>query len=379
MKIGFVLDDGLDVPDGVQQYVLTLGKWFTDQGHQVHYLAGHTTRTDIPNIHSLSRNVKVRFNQNKLSVPLPVSSKKLKAFLDEQKFDVLHVQMPYSPQFAGRLVKVAPAGTAIVGTVHILPYGLMQKAGSWALSKILSSSLARFDLVASVSDAAQHFALDTMGITSDVIPNAVDLSKYALGKPLAEYADGKQNVVFLGRLVPRKGASELLKAIQLLSSLGKFDNARCIIVGSGPEERKLKNYVKKHLLSDKVVFTGQAEESQKANLFASANVIALPSLGGESFGIVVVEAIASGQAVVIGGDNPGYRFVLADTVTTLVNPKKTKQLADSIRQLLDDPGASQLLHTAQSQRIRQFDITSIGPRVLDMYTQAISKHGKLSS
>ncbi len=377
MKIGLVLDDTLDAPDGVQQYVLTIGRWLATQGHDVHYLAGHTKRTDIPNIHSLSHNIKVRFNRNKLSIPLPVSRKKLRVFLAEQKFDVLHIQMPYSPQFAGKLITEAPESTAIIGTFHILPYGHIQRVGSWLLSKILAKSLRRFDQVVSVSDAAQQFAGKVMGIQSSVVPNAVNLASFASGLPTLEITNGKQNVLFLGRLVPRKGAKELLKAIALLNQTGRFEQQRCIIVGSGPQKRRLKRFVHRHKLTDKVVFAGQISESQKANYFASSDVVVLPSLGGESFGIVVVEAIASGAGVVLGGNNPGYRFVLADTLEALVNPKDTKTMASRIDQLLSSSQLRQQFQDVQKQRIRQFDIIYIGPRILEVYTQAINKHGKV--
>src|ERR1700760_451276 len=108
MKIGLVLDDTLDTPDGVQQYVIQVGTWLTAQGHEVHYLVGATERTDIPHIHSLSRNLKVKFNGNRMSMPLPTSKRTLKRFLHEQQFDVLHVQVPYSPFMAGRLLLSAP-------------------------------------------------------------------------------------------------------------------------------------------------------------------------------------------------------------------------------------------------------------------------------
>lgn len=379
MKIGFVFDDTLDKPDGVQQYIFTLGAWLRGQGHDVHFLVGQTKRTDIPNIHSLSRNVSVRFNHNKLSIPLPVSRKKLKTFLAEQEFDVLHVQMPYSPYFAGRVVLTAPTKTAIVGTFHIMPYGLASKFGTKLLNILSRKSLKRFDQVVAVSDAAQHFAKTGMGLETVVVPNAVDLDRFKVGQGLAEFADGKHNLVFLGRLVPRKGTAELLKAVNLLNQQKRFENRRLIIVGSGPEEPKLKSYVNKHNMTDKIIFTGQAEESQKANYFASAELAVLPSLSGESFGIVVVEAIASGAGVVLGGDNPGYRFVLADSTEALVNPSQTKVFADKIDQLLKDVNLRAQINAAQKQRIRQFDIKVIGPRIEEIYSQAIdkNKHDKL--
>ena len=107
LKIGFVLDDSLDVPDGVQQYVLTVGAWMKGQGHDVHYLVGQTDRNDIPNVHSMSKNIKVRFNKNRMTMPLPTSVKAIAAILQREQFDILHVQMPYSPFMAGRLIKAA--------------------------------------------------------------------------------------------------------------------------------------------------------------------------------------------------------------------------------------------------------------------------------
>jgi Glycosyltransferase Family 4 len=121
MKIGFVLDDTLDSTDGVQQYVLTLGKWLKDQGHDVHYLVGATKRRDIPDVHSLSRNMSVRFNGNQMSMPLPAKKFEITALLSTEKFDVLHVQVPYSPLLAHRVIMAAPPQTAIIGTFHIAP------------------------------------------------------------------------------------------------------------------------------------------------------------------------------------------------------------------------------------------------------------------
>ena len=106
VKIGLVLDDSLDRTDGVQQYVLCVGQWLQLRGHEVYYLTGETTRTDPKRIHSLSRNVKVRFNGNQLSVPLPASYSKLRRLLTQLDLDVLHVQVPYSPFMAGRLLRL---------------------------------------------------------------------------------------------------------------------------------------------------------------------------------------------------------------------------------------------------------------------------------
>src|ERR1039458_8447904 len=107
LKVGFVLDDSLDKTDGVQQYILSLGSWLKQQGHDVHYLVGETVRTDIPNVHSLSRNINARFNSNRMSTPLPASPARIRKLLEDVQFDVLHVQIPYSPFLAQQIIELA--------------------------------------------------------------------------------------------------------------------------------------------------------------------------------------------------------------------------------------------------------------------------------
>src|SRR3990167_6303303 len=91
LKIGLVVDDTLDKPDGVQQYVLLVGAWLSAQGHEVHYLVGQSSRTDLPNVHSLAKNVPVTFNKNKLTVPLPANKRRIQQLLEQEKFYILHV------------------------------------------------------------------------------------------------------------------------------------------------------------------------------------------------------------------------------------------------------------------------------------------------
>ena len=375
MNIGFVLDDGLDVPDGVQQYVLTLGAWLSTRGHNVHYLVGQTVRTDIPNLHSLGRNVSVTFNKNRLSVPVGYSKQKLQQLLLEQHFDVLHVQMPYSPQLAARIIAQAPKTTAVVGTFHILPYGHLQKAGAWMLSKWVRTTLYRFDTVAAVSSAAQAFAKRTMGIESVVIPNAVDLKKFAAGKKMSKYTD-RPTIMFLGRLVPRKGAMQLVRAVHELVRQKRFGNARLVIVGHGSERSRLERYIRNHKLQDHIELVGWIIEQEKPNYLASADIAVFPSLAGESFGIVLVEAIAAGAGAVLGGDNPGYRYVLEGQPEALVNPRNTAAFANRIADLLEDSDLRRQLHAQQKTRIADFDVTKVGMQLEGVYQRAIAKRAQ---
>lgn len=370
MKIAFVLDDGLDSTDGVQQYVLTLGQWLARHGHTVHYLVGQTTRTDIPSIHSLSRNIAVRFNQNKLTIPLGGSKRRISKILQAEQYDVLHVQIPYSPQFAAKVIKQASDSTAVVGTFHILPYSSTEKHGSRLLGKVLKSSLKRFDEVLSVSEAAQEFALSSYGLDSQVIPNVVDVKRFRFTRKFRH--DQKLQVVFLGRLVARKGALEFVRALGRLSAelLSQMD---VYVGGTGSQRKQLEKEIDKQQLGHVVQLSGFIPEEQKADFLARSDIAVFPATGGESFGIVLLEAMAAGAGVVMGGDNPGYRSVLGSWPQTLLDVSHPDTFASQLEHMIQDKALRQRLHQEQQRAVEAYDVPRVGRRILNVYQAAIEK------
>lgn len=375
MKIGLVLDDSLDKPDGVQQYVLIMGRWLAAQGHEVHYLVGETKRTDVPNIHSLSRNVKVRFNQNRMAMPLPARMANIRELLAREQFDVLHVQVPYSPWLAGRIVKAAGPETAVVGMFHILPYSKMVTAANHALARWARAqgSLRRFDALMANSQPAADFARRTLGIAATVVGLPIDISKFDGAKPFDKYKNGK-TVMFLGRLVERKGCQYLLRAVNHAIRRGSWPkDARVVICGAGHLESKLKVYAANNGFADRVEFTGFIQEEDKPRYLASADVLAYPSTGGESFGIVLLEAMAASRGVVLAGDNPGYASVMAPRPESLFDPRDTAAFADLLVRTLTDKKAARAAATWQRQYVKQFDVAAVGKRTLDVYRQALRR------
>lgn len=372
MKIGLVVDDTLDKTDGVQQYVLTLGAWLSANGHRVYYLVGQTTRTDLKNVHSLSRNLRVKFNHNVLSIPLVADTKKIKQLLLKEKFDVLHVQMPYSPLLAGKIISQAPSKTAIVGTFHILPFSAVERVASKLLSLIQFRSLRRFDAICSVSEAARIFASTAFGIHSTVIPNAISIEQFRVKRPART---DKQKIVFLGRLVARKGCFELLQAVNSLPQRLK-NNINVEIGGRGPELRKLQTYVTDNGMESIVTFHGFISESDKPAFLAAADIAVFPSLSGESFGIVLLEAIASGSGVVLGGDNPGYRCVLGEVPELLINPLHPQAFANELNELLTDLSKRKSLRAWQRKHLKQYDIEVVGLQIIELYNSAIANRTK---
>jgi phosphatidylinositol alpha-mannosyltransferase len=372
MKIGFVFDDTLDNPDGIQQYMASLAAYYTSVGHEVHYLVGATSRTDIPHVHPMSRNVKVQFNGNHLSIPLWAPLKRVRTVLAAEKFDVLHVQLPYHPLMAGRIIKAAPHSAVVFGTFHVAPYSKLATAGSWLLGKWSqwSGSLGRFNKVVSVSPAAAQLAQQTFGLETEVVPNVFDYPRFQTAKPLSQYDDSTKTIVFLGRLVKRKGCLTLLQAVYKLTSDGRqYPPLRVVICGGGPLESTLRDYVTRNNLDDIVEFVGRVSEKDKPRYFASADIAAFPSSSGESFGIVLLEAMASGKAAVIGGDNPGYRSVLGSRPAQLFSSKDADALAKKLSERLTDDSLRAADAAWGTQESKQYDAATVGSKLLAMYQQ----------
>ncbi len=367
LKIGIVLDDSLDTPDGVQQYVLTIGQWLSSNGHDIHYLVGETHRTDVTNIHSLARNFKVRFNGNRLTLPLPTSTKKLQNFLNTHQFDVLHIQVPYSPLLAHKIIKLAPDHTAIFGTFHVLPYSKTVQAANRALAISLRSTLKMFDKIFTVSLAAQDFAKRVYKVDSEVLPNVTDVGRFAAAGKKVVAKNQQVTIVFLGRLVPRKGCLILLKALKELKLKNLSHNYRVRIGGKGPLADMLKDYVEKNSLSARVSFEGFIAEDKKPDFLASADIAVFPSSAGESFGIVLIEAMAAGHAVVLAGDNPGYRSVMGDRPDLIFPAKNEKILSEKLATFIEDAGLRKETTFWQSEYVKQFDINVVGKKLVNAY------------
>lgn len=367
MKIGFVLDDTLDKPDGVQQHVLTVGKWLTGQGHEVHYLVADTKRTDIVNVHSLGRFVSLRYNKNNVRTPLPASRRKIKKLLNQLDLDVLHVQLPYSPLLAKQIINIAHKDTAIVGTFHILPASKLHGYSNQALRLLLGRSLHKFDKIVAVSEPAVHFARKAYGISAEYLPNPVDISVFKQGKQLSELNKRKINIIFLGRLVKRKGLLELIDAYNHIDDeLAK--KTRLVICGKGPLKQRANHSVR---VDRDVKFTGFVSEKAKPDYLASADIAVFPSTGGESFGIVLIEAMAAGARSVIGGNNPGYSSILSSQPYLLFDPSDRQAFVEQLELFITDDKLRQRVFKWQQSTVEQYDISVVGPKIVSLYKDAI--------
>lgn len=366
MKIGFVLDDTLDTPDGVQQYVLLLGNWLQQQGHEVHYITTASQRDDVQHLHAIGRNLRIKFNKNVVPFVLPTSPRKIAAVLEHEQFDILHIQLPYHPGFGARVISLAPPQTAIVGTFHIAPYSATEQTLTRVLGYWMKPTKPKFDAVMSVSKPAQKLAQESFGLRSQIVPNMVDVASFRLGKSLNHHAPPK--IIFLGRLVPRKGCEHFIKSLALLQQ-----PFQATIIGDGNQRAKLEQLVASHQLDRQVTFAGFVSEAKKRKLLSQADMAVFPATGGESFGIVLIEAMAAGSCVVLAGNNPGYSSVMGSLPQALFDPTNHAEFAETMTRYLENQAAASKLYAAQQQLVQQYDVETVGAQVIDVYNGALAK------
>jgi phosphatidylinositol alpha-mannosyltransferase len=260
--------------------------------------------------------------------------------------------------------------TAVVGTFHIVPKSQIARQSSRGLALYEHKLLKRFQTVISVSPAAQTFARQVYGLTCIVEPNVIDLIPY---RQVPGKSAGNQivTIVFLGRLVERKGCEYLLRAIVELKDRPQLKPFRVLIGGRGPLEPRLKRFAWDHGLNKLVEFNGFIDEADKPEFLAQADLAIFPSTAGESFGIVLLEAMAAAPGVVLAGDNEGYASVMQPHIEQLFAPRQSQLLAEKIAYYIQNKSARQAAHRWQTRHVEQFDVNVVGPRIIDLYNQAL--------
>jgi phosphatidylinositol alpha-mannosyltransferase len=272
---------------------------------------------------------------------------------------VLHFHEPFVPLLS--LFLLRESHSVNVATFHAYAgFSPSYEFGSRALQGYAGRLHGRI----AVSAAARHFIDRYFPGDYKVIPNGVDVRRYADAVPLARWQDGTPNVLFVGRHEPRKGLLDLLKAHRILRKTGSTH--RLLVVGSGPQEREARRYVATRGLQG-VEFLGRVTDAEKAQLFRTAAVYASPATGGESFGIVLLEAMAAGTAIVCS-DIHGYKGVVRrGREGLLVPPREPRQLAIAIDRLLRDTALREQMGAAGQARAEEFSWSRVTAKVDDYY------------
>lgn len=364
MRIVSVLDDSLDSDNGVQQVVRALGGYWADQGHDVHYIVAASRSTTGENVHAVGRTLTLRFNGNRVSTPLLVRRTMVQAFVRSQQFDVLHVQAPYGPLIGHQAVLSAAPTTAVVASFHMAPIAGYVTVGARLLGSALRRSRRRLDAITCDSSASEALLHAAWGTNGTIIGNPIDLRRFR-SPPLPARRSRRCEIVFLGRLVERKGCAHLLRAIAGLPPRDR-DAISVTIIGDGPLKGSLELSASRLGIDQLCSFVGRVDEEVKIRTLKAADLAVLPALGGESFGLVVLEAVAAGLATIVY-DNPGYRSILRDTPDCLVPTGNVAHLARRISRYVHDGEARCELARNQRKVLGRYSLRVIGDEYLALF------------
>lgn len=375
MKIGLVSPYDWSYPGGVQEHIAHLATEMRSRGHTVRILTpatGTGAKQVEYGIYRLGWAAPVRVNGSIARVALtPDWRGRIRSLLKREQFDVLHLHEPFASTLPLTMLHLAGVSKAVyVATFHAYGGRYFTSRSEWAYysaKPLLGRYFRRLHGRIAVSQAALDFVSRFFPGEYRIIPNGVDVRHFAPdAPPLARFMDGKLNVLYLGRLEPRKGAKILLRAIPLIRA--HYPNTRFIFGGDGPLREGFERLVAQHGWRD-VIFTGRVPAEQLPSLYASAHVYCAPNTGGESQGVVLLEAMATGRAVV-ASDIPGFRTVIRHRQDGLLTPPgRHEELAMAICHLLGNEAERKVLAVAGRRRAEEFSWERIGGRIEAYYDE----------
>ncbi len=362
MKIGLVTPYIYPLPGGVNAHVRYLYENLIARGHDVRIISSihGPQKQSEGDVIRLGYGFSVPANGSVGTLTFsPRYARQVREMLERERFDVLHFHEPFVPFLS--LMLLRESRSINVATFHA--YAGWSPAYEFG-KRMLARFARRLHGRIAVSAAARHFIDRYFPGDYKVIPNGVDVRRLSHAPPIARYRDGTLNILFVGRFENRKGAIYLLKAFRILRKRG-FD-CRLLMVGTGPQEREMRRYIATRRLSG-VELVGRVSDDDKASYFATADVFVSPATGRESFGIVLLEAMAAGAPIVCS-DIHGYKGVVRrGEQALLVPPRDVKALADAIGKLLADPELRARMGASGRERVPQFSWENITAKVEDYY------------
>jgi phosphatidylinositol alpha-mannosyltransferase len=367
VKIGIVSPYAYPRPGGANAHIRETYTRLRDLGHEVRIITA-PWGDDPPakDVIQVGQAVAVPFNGSVGRVTLSLRLEWLiSRMLERERFDVIHHHEPFVPFLSFQILDSARCPN--VATFHAVGgVSFSYWAGRIALDRYMD----KFDERIAVSTAARHFVSRYFPGDYRIIPNGVDVDFYRHAKPFPEFQDGKTNLLFVGRVEPRKGAMYLMKAYEQVKV--RHPNTRLIVAGRGPEIGDLRRYARQRSIGD-VFFAGRVSDEDKARFYKTADIFVAPSTGQESFGIVLLEAMAAGRAV-IASDIHGYKRVVQRNVTgLLVEPKDPDALAEALERLIASPDQRQALGEAGARRAIDFDWQHVTAELVHVYEEVIAR------
>jgi phosphatidyl-myo-inositol alpha-mannosyltransferase len=372
MKIALVSPYDYPYPGGVTDHVRQLYRQFTTFGHDVRIMAPSSNRNieheerDVYRIGGVRR---VAANGSIARITLSFRlARRVREVLASEQFDIVHAHEPLMPFLPPTVLRYSSAVN--IGTFHAFRgsyYGYFY--GRPILKRVFNNLDGRI----AVSRAAKRFVRQYFMAPYRIIPNGVESTRFHPAKvqPLPELMDGRPNILFLGRPEKRKGVGYLLRAYPHIKHA--FPDARFIIVGAGDwQDSRYRRYIERHDLKD-ILIVGWVSEQDKPRYLRSAHVFCAPAVEGESFGIVLLEAMAAGLPIVASSIE-GYREVLTDNDEgLLVPPRDEHALADAVCRLLEDRELGERMGQHGLLTAAEYSWESIAEQVLDLYVKTANR------
>jgi phosphatidyl-myo-inositol alpha-mannosyltransferase len=370
MRIGMVCPYSFDVPGGVQSHVLQLAEVMRGRRHDVSVLAPSSLHVKLPDyVVSGGKAVPIPYNGSVARLRFgPATHRKVKRWLVDGDFDVLHLHEPNAPSLSMLALMIAEG--PIVATFHTsTTKSLTLSVFQGILRPWHEKIVGRI----AVSDLARRWQMEALGSDAVEIPNGVDVASFASAPLLHGYPRPGKTVLFLGRFgEPRKGMAVLLRALPAV--VERFVDLQVLIVGRGDQAALLEEAGP---LADHLRFLGQVDDAEKASALRSADLYCAPHTGGESFGIVLVEAMAAGTPVV-ASDLDAFRRVLMDgSAGRLVPIDDPGALAESIIAVLSDNQLRAGYVKTAAAAVRRYDWSVVAQQIMRVYETVAASGAKV--
>ncbi|WP_406830762.1 glycosyltransferase family 4 protein [Pedococcus sp. KACC 23699] len=363
MRIGIVCPYSFDVPGGVQFHVRDLAEHFLAQGHHASVLAPADEGTPLPDyVESVGRAVPVRYNGSVARLNFgPVTAARVGRWLERGEFDVLHIHEPVTPSIS--LLALWSAEGPVVATFHT---SNLRSRAMQAAYPLLRPSLEKINGRIAVSEDARRTVTTHLGGDAVVIPNGVNVSRFAdaLPNPAWKGTEQAPTLAFLGRIdEPRKGLPVLAAAMPAV--LARHPGARVLVAGPGDVDAARERLDPR--VAAATEFLGMVSDDDKAALLSSVDAYVAPHTGGESFGIVLVEAMSAGAPVVASDLAAFVRVLDSGRCGAMFANEDPADLSRQLVRLLGDPAERRRLSAEGSRRAQVFDWAVVAEDVMAVY------------
>ena len=370
LRIGIVCPYSWDFPGGVQNHIRDLAEFLINNGHHVEVLAPATESEDLPDyLISAGKAVSIPYNGAVARVLFGIgANSRVRSWINEGNFDLLHLHEPAIPSLS--LLACWAGEGAMVGTFHAA--AKYQKA-IVAIGPILEPVIEKLSARIAVSESARLTLTAHLETDAIVIPNGIYADNYRDGLAHPEWQGN--TIGFLGRFEEdRKGLPVLLDALPIISRF--IPDIRVLIAGPGDSDEVLEKVDPQ--LRNRVEFLGKISEADKADFLASVSLYIAPNTGGESFGIILAEAMAGGAAVV-ASDIPAFADVLGNgQFGALFESENSESLAKVVIDLLRDHNKREELANAGAIHAQRFDWSQVGEEIFEVYELAMVSGQKVS-